>query len=133
MCLISTHTRTKATVALCGAGGGELFAGYPRYHAVAATRWLRWLPAPVLAGMRGIAHVVPHDRRATRLHRVVQFLGGLDRDEARQFVNWVYFLDESEKSLLMSTAGANKLLTSERVIRSCLISAKANCRTSVTG
>ena len=41
----------------------------------------------------------------------------------RQFVNWVYFLDESEKSLLMSTAGANKLLTSERVIRSC--SAKA--------
>ena len=34
MYLISKHTRTKATVALCGAGGDELFAGYPRYRAV---------------------------------------------------------------------------------------------------
>jgi asparagine synthase (glutamine-hydrolysing) len=121
MYLISKHTRTEATVALCGAGGDELFAGYPRYRAVAATRWLRWLPGPVLAGMRGMAHMVRHNQRATRLHRVAQFLGGLDRDEARQFVNWVYFLDEPEKSLLMNAARANKLLASERVIRSCLL------------
>ena len=120
MHLISKHTRTEATVALCGAGGDELFAGYPRYRAVAATRWLRWLPGPVLAGVRSMAHAVPRNQRATRLHRVVQFLGGLDRDEARQFVNWVYFLDEPEKSLLMTTACPNKLLASERVIRSCL-------------
>jgi hypothetical protein len=74
----------------------------------------------MLAGMRGMAHVVPRNHRATPLHRVAQFLGGLDRDEARQFVNWVYFLDEPEKSLLLTATCANKLLASEQVIRSCL-------------
>jgi asparagine synthase (glutamine-hydrolysing) len=120
MYLISKHTRREATVAICGAGGDELFGGYPRYRAVAATRWLRWLPGPALAGIRGMAHVVPQDQRATRRHRVVQFLRGLDRDEARQFVNWIYFLNESEKSSLMTAACANKFLAAERVIRSCL-------------
>src|SRR5262249_41038945 len=46
--LISRHTRHEVSVALCGAGGDELFAGYPRYRAVGLSRWFRWLPSALL-------------------------------------------------------------------------------------
>jgi asparagine synthase (glutamine-hydrolysing) len=123
MYLISKHTRAEVTVALCGAGGDELFAGYPRYQAVALSRWLDWLPAPVLAGARGLARLMPTGHRATRLTRVAQFLNGLDRDPARRYVKWVYFFDEKKKRDLLNQgagrdgADESALLPSDRIIR----------------
>jgi asparagine synthase (glutamine-hydrolysing) len=122
MYLISKHTRAEVTVALCGAGGDELFAGYPRYRALALGRRLRRLPRPVLAAARGISRLLPDGHRATRLHRARQFLGGLDRDMARQFTRWVYFLDEPRKAALLREDGwlldgQRGRLPSERVIR----------------
>lgn len=126
MYLISRQTRAEVTVALCGAGGDELFAGYPRYRAVALARWLRRLPSPVLAGMRGVSRFLPTRHRATRLHRAGQFLNGLDADVARQFTKWVYFLDEPGKSTLLRRDGwlvggeADRPAPAERVIRAHL-------------
>ncbi len=44
MHLLSQSAREHITVALCGAGGDELFAGYPRYNAVRLARRLDWMP-----------------------------------------------------------------------------------------
>jgi asparagine synthase (glutamine-hydrolysing) len=124
--LICKHSRPEVTVALCGAGGDELFAGYPRYRAVALSRWLRHLPAPVLRTAAGLSRLIPHGHRSTRLYRLGQFLGGLDRDVARQFVNWVYFFDEQEKSTLLKGLTQNgqtatrRLLPAERAFRQYL-------------
>src|SRR5262249_8681010 len=123
MYLISRHTRAEVTVSLCGAGGDELFAGYPRYRAIALARWLRRLPGPVLAGMRSASRLLPARHRATRLHRAGQFLNGLDHDTARQFTKWVYFLDEPGKASLLRNdgwlagGGSDRPLPAERVIR----------------
>jgi asparagine synthase (glutamine-hydrolysing) len=123
MYLISKHTRAETKVALCGAGGDELFAGYPRYRAMGLARWLRRVPAPLLAGARHLAGASRDRSRGTTLSRVRRLLDGLDEDFARQFVKWTYFLDEGEKRRLLGprvreTAGRNGgLLPADRVVR----------------
>lgn len=99
--LLSRCTREHVTVALSGAGGDELFGGYPRYQAVRAMKWLRHLPPAI--GRLGLALLRPlrdgfGDRR---LHRLRALLGGLDPDPAAQYLKWVYYLDEERKAELL--------------------------------
>jgi len=126
MYLISKHTRPEVTVALCGAGGDELFAGYPRYQAMAFSHWLRWVPNPLLKGARRLLNLITDDYRTMTLRRARQFFEGLDEDFARQFMRWTYFLDEEQKRSLIhpklrtGLQGGNGFLPSDRIIRQYL-------------
>ncbi len=121
--LISKSTRSETTVALSGAGGDELFAGYPRYRALALARWARWLPRPFLNGVRWLLSLPRDDHRGMGLRRARQFFDGLDPDLARQLLRWTYFLGETEKAALLGPlarsemAGASGFLHPDRLLR----------------
>jgi asparagine synthase (glutamine-hydrolysing) len=101
MCQLSRKAREHITVALCGAGGDELFAGYPRSYAVRLARSIGWMPRPLLRlGAKALSyirdsHQTPHLRRARK------FLAGLDSDFFVQYANWTYFMTEDQKCRLL--------------------------------
>jgi len=101
MYLISKHTRPEAAVALCGAGGDELFAGYPRYRAIRLARLFRYVPTPAISAAKMLLGLFSDDNQTATLRRAREFLNALAPDFTRQFVNWTYYLDEDEKSQLL--------------------------------
>ena len=56
---VSAVSRKDITVALTGAGGDELFAGYPTLTAAKFGRVYRYLPGPVKAALRAAAERLP--------------------------------------------------------------------------
>jgi asparagine synthase (glutamine-hydrolysing) len=122
MHLISKAARPDVTVALCGAGGDELFAGYPRHRAVGLANSLSWMPGFVFAGAGQALGLLSDNYRSPQLRRARQFVGGRDQDFARQYVNWTYFMTGDEKAkLLNGTARAARkngdgYLPSERIV-----------------
>lgn len=104
MHLISRQARGEVKVALCGAGGDELFAGYPRYRAIGLAKLLRHAPDWAIHTARTLLGVLQDDYRTVRLQRARQFFDGLDADFSRQFVKWTYYLNEAEKRSLLAPA-----------------------------
>ena len=122
---ISKLAREHITVALCGAGGDELYAGYPRYQAAALAARLRWIPRGLLR-LGGHALGMFRDSFHTmRLRRARKFLEGLSDDPVTQFVQWTYFLNDQDKQRLLhlplksgdSNGGPVAFLPSERFFR----------------
>lgn len=122
---LSRKARDHITVALCGAGGDELFAGYPRSAAVRLAQKLRWVPRPILRLGGQVLSPLRDVHQNPRLRRARKFLAGLDSDFLLQYENWTYFLNESEKRGLLhgnvaGRAGDHGLRPSVEVLRAAL-------------
>lgn len=125
MYLLSRVAREHITVALCGAGGDELYAGYPRYRAVRLARRLGWVPRPCVRWGKKALDLVRDSYRTLHLKRARKFLDGLDGDFFQQYAKWTYFLDEDQKArLLHGSSGGNgrdpHLRPSVEILRSAM-------------
>jgi asparagine synthase (glutamine-hydrolysing) len=123
--LISKATREHVKVALSGAGGDELFAGYPRYRAVRYSRIASRIPLmPRLARMA--LDLVPDDFTQPTLRRAKLFFDGLDADFVRQYARWVYYLDEDAKRILLRGRPFAEVRPSVRILREYWEKARLN-------
>jgi asparagine synthase (glutamine-hydrolysing) len=116
MRLISDASRPHVTVALCGAGGDELFAGYPRYRAEMLARRWGWAMGILAPSARRALRVPTDDYGSMRLRRAREFVDGWSRDPVRRFVAWTYFLDGERKRALLGYLAVPTLEPSERVL-----------------
>ena len=98
---LSRQARAHITVALCGAGGDELFAGYPRSSAVRLARRIAWIPRPLLRFGANALSLLRDSHQTPYLRRAQKFLGGVDSDFFVQYTNWTYFMNEDGKSRLL--------------------------------
>jgi asparagine synthase (glutamine-hydrolysing) len=114
--LISKATREHVTVALSGAGGDELFAGYPRYQAVRYSRIARHIPLLPRLGSLALGWL-PDDFTHPTLRRAKLFFEGLDADFPRQYARWVYYLDEDAKTSLLNRRLFPEVQPSPRIVR----------------
>ena len=100
--LIARCSREHMTVALSGAGGDELFAGYPRYRAAQLSPFFHAIPRFFIRAGRRVFDLFKDSHRTMRLRRVREFLDGLDDDPVHEFAHWTYYMTAEEKAQLFA-------------------------------
>jgi asparagine synthase (glutamine-hydrolysing) len=96
--LLSEATRGHVTVALCGDGGDELFAGYERFAAGVAARRYAGLPRALQGAVGAALERLPRGGRVRKLQRFAEVAGEGLPDAFR---SWVSYVNDPERHALL--------------------------------
>ena len=96
--LLSEVTRGHVTVALCGDGGDELFAGYERFAAGVAARRYAALPSAVRGAVGAGIGRLPRRGRVQSIQRFAE-VGGEGLPTA--FRSWISYVKDPERDALL--------------------------------